>query len=84
MSNVAQAEVQGGAQSGVRALRAVPAQMAVRTPRPTPTQPLPVQPTQAQAQARRRAPQSDVAWLDKAIVGVAGALAFMVFRFLFL
>ncbi|KAF4551308.1 Ubiquitin-conjugating enzyme-like protein 10 [Elsinoe fawcettii] len=67
---------------GTRTPRALPAQMAVRQPRPTPTQQVPVQPTRVQVQTRP--PNADVAWLDKAIVGVAGALAFMIFRFLFL
>ncbi|TKX22064.1 hypothetical protein C1H76_5697 [Elsinoe australis] len=67
---------------GVRAPQAIPAQMPIRPQQQRPVQRHPQQQATVQAQAR---PQTvDTAWLDKAIIGVAGALAFMVLRYLFL
>lgn len=62
---------------GVRAPRALPAQMPVRPPLPPP----PTTTTTTRVQARPRA--VDTAWLDKAIVGVAGALVFMIVQYLY-
>ncbi|PNS19281.1 Ubiquitin-conjugating enzyme E2 J1 [Sphaceloma murrayae] len=62
---------------GVRAPRALPAQMPVRSVEQRVHQ-------QTPTRVPARPPTTDTAWLDKAIVGVAGALIFMIIKHLFL